>query len=97
MKKEITEQVLFERMKNHKIHVNVSLFTPSVLVLLFEQNCMYLLWDYDEDTKEDHDKIVDELNDFMRSHGLVNLFTKAIRQIAIEAFMKDNGREYTYK
>ena len=97
MRKEETEEVLFNRMINNKIHVNVRLFTPRVLYVLFEQNCRYLLWSYDENTKEDYDKIIYELNEFIRRHGLGNLFTKAIRQIAIENFMKDYGREYTYK
>ena len=97
MRKEITKEVLFDRMKNHKINVNVKLFTPSILILLFEQNCTYLIWEYDEDSEEHYNKIVDELNEFTRRHGLINLFTRPIRQIAVEYFLKHNGREYTYK
>ena len=94
--KEITHHDLSNRMKNHKIHVNIELFTPNVLVLLFEQNCMYLLSHYDEDTEEDRTKIIDQLNEFIRSHGLINLFTTQIRKIAIAKFLHDNGREYNW-
>ena len=83
MKKDITKQDLITRQSNTNIKINVHLFDTDVLIDLLEKHISYLFHHYDEDTKEEHDRIVDECHEFIRDHGLIHLFTSEERDKAI--------------
>lgn len=84
MKKDITKQDLITRQSNTNIKINVHLFDTDVLIDLLEKHISYLFHHYDEDIQEDEDKLIDECHEFIRSHGLIHLFTTEERKRAIE-------------